>query len=64
MHRLPTYACTTGIGWALESEFRQAVELDPGYAIAHYWYAEYLMAMGRTREAVGQSGNTARSWIH
>ncbi len=39
---------------ALESEFRQAVELDPGYAIAHYWYAEYLMAMGRTREAVGR----------
>jgi TolB-like protein/Tfp pilus assembly protein PilF len=36
----------------LEGEFRQAVELDPGYAIAHYWYAEYLMAMGRTREAV------------
>jgi TolB-like protein/cytochrome c-type biogenesis protein CcmH/NrfG len=38
----------------LESDFRQAVELDPGYAIAHYWYAEYLMAMGRTREAVGR----------
>jgi len=38
----------------LESDFRQAAELDPGYAIAHYWYAEYLMAMGRTREAVGR----------
>jgi TolB-like protein/Tfp pilus assembly protein PilF len=38
----------------LESDFRQAVDLDPGYAIAHYWYAEYLMAMGRTREAVGR----------
>jgi TolB-like protein/Tfp pilus assembly protein PilF len=38
----------------LESDFRQAVELDPGYAIAHYWYAEYLMAMGRTREAVSR----------
>ena len=36
----------------LESEFRQAVAFDPGYAIAHYWYAEYLMAMGRTREAL------------
>jgi TolB-like protein/Tfp pilus assembly protein PilF len=36
----------------LEGEFRQAVELDPGYAIAHYWYAEYLMTMGRAREAV------------
>ena len=38
----------------LESEFRCAVELDPGYAIAHYWYAEYLMAMGRTREALSR----------
>src|SRR5580698_3769791 len=36
----------------LENDFRQAVELDPGYAIAHYWYAEYLMAMGRTQEAL------------
>src|SRR5580704_10378927 len=36
----------------LESDFRQSVELDPGYAIAHYWYAEYLMTMGRTREAL------------
>jgi TolB-like protein/tetratricopeptide (TPR) repeat protein len=38
----------------LESDFQQAAELDPGYAIAHYWYAEYLMAMGRTRESVGR----------
>lgn len=38
----------------LESDFRQAVELDPGYAIAHYWYAEYLMTMGRTREALAR----------
>ena len=38
----------------LESDFRRAVELDPGYAIAHYWYAEFLMAMGRTAEAVGR----------
>jgi TolB-like protein/tetratricopeptide (TPR) repeat protein len=38
----------------LESDFQQAAVLDPGYAIAHYWYAEYLMAMGRTRESVGR----------
>jgi TolB-like protein/tetratricopeptide (TPR) repeat protein len=38
----------------LEGDFRQALELYPGYAIAHYWYAEYLMAMGRTREAVAR----------
>jgi TolB-like protein/tetratricopeptide (TPR) repeat protein len=38
----------------LESDFRQAAQLDPGYAIAHYWYAEYLMTMGRTDEALGR----------
>ena len=36
----------------LETDFLRAMELDPGYAIAHYWCAEYLMAMGRTGEAV------------
>src|SRR5580698_10207840 len=38
----------------LESDFRHAVELEPGYAITHYWYAEYLMAMERTAEAVAR----------
>ena len=38
----------------LENEFEQAVERNPGYAIAHYWYAEYLMAMGRTEQAVAR----------
>jgi TolB-like protein/tetratricopeptide (TPR) repeat protein len=38
----------------IENDFRRAVQLDPGYAIAHYWYAEYLMAMGRTPEAVAR----------
>jgi TolB-like protein/Tfp pilus assembly protein PilF len=43
----------------LEKEFLQAVEFDSGYAIAHYWYAEYLMAMGRGREAVER---VQRAW--
>jgi TolB-like protein/Tfp pilus assembly protein PilF len=38
----------------LESDFQRAMELDPGYAIAHYWYAEYLMAMGRSGEALSR----------
>jgi TolB-like protein/Tfp pilus assembly protein PilF len=36
----------------LESDFQRAAELAPGYAVAHYWYAEYLMAMDRTGEAI------------
>jgi hypothetical protein len=29
-----------------EKEFRRAVEVNAGYATAHLWYGEYLMARG------------------
>jgi len=35
-----------------ESEFRRAIELNPGYATAHHWYAFYLRSMKRTTEAI------------
>lgn len=35
-----------------EAEFRRALELSPGYATAHQWYAEGLAAHGRTAEAL------------
>jgi TolB-like protein/tetratricopeptide (TPR) repeat protein len=44
----------------LEDDFLHALELDPGYAIVHYWFAEYLMAMGRTEEAVRSAQNSLR----
>ncbi|MDX1674666.1 MAG: tetratricopeptide repeat protein [Longimicrobiales bacterium] len=34
-----------------EARFRRAIELDPGYPVAHQWYANYLTAMGRFEEA-------------
>ena len=37
---------------AAEAEFRRAAESRPGYSRAHHWYGEYLMARGRTGEAV------------
>jgi serine/threonine protein kinase/cytochrome c-type biogenesis protein CcmH/NrfG len=36
----------------LEKEFKRALELNPGHAIAYHWYSEYLMAMGRSDEAI------------
>ncbi len=36
----------------LEQDFLRAIELNPGHAIAYYWYAEYLMAAGRAEEAI------------
>ena len=41
--------------WAgAEREFRRAIELNPGYATAHEWYAEYLSRMGRHEEALAE----------
>jgi serine/threonine protein kinase/Tfp pilus assembly protein PilF len=37
-----------------EQEFRRALELNPNYATAHQWYAEYLSAMGRHTEAIAE----------
>lgn len=37
-----------------ENEFRRAIELNPGYATAHHWYAWHLGVMGRNREAIAE----------
>jgi TolB-like protein/tetratricopeptide (TPR) repeat protein len=34
-----------------EKEFRRAIELNPKYVSAHYWFGWYLAAMGRPEEA-------------
>jgi serine/threonine protein kinase/tetratricopeptide (TPR) repeat protein len=35
-----------------EKEFKLAIELNPGYATAHQWYAELLSHLGRLEEAI------------
>lgn len=38
--------------WAgAEAEFKRAIELSPGYATAHHWYADQLMAQGQFEHA-------------
>ena len=37
-----------------ERKFKRAIELNPAYAPAHYWYALFLSAMGRHEEAVAE----------
>jgi TolB-like protein/DNA-binding winged helix-turn-helix (wHTH) protein/Tfp pilus assembly protein PilF len=37
-----------------EREFRRAIELNPGYATAHQWYAELLSELGRHGEALAE----------
>ncbi len=36
-------------------EFRRAIALNPNYATAHHWYAEYLAFLGRFDEALKES---------
>lgn len=41
--------------WATaETEFKRAIELNPGYATAHQWYADHLIEMGRDSEAIAE----------
>ncbi len=40
---------------AAENHFRRAIELDPNYATAHQWYAEFLAFEGRFDEALDES---------
>jgi serine/threonine-protein kinase len=41
--------------WAgAERVFQRALELNPGYATARQWYAEYLFAMGRHEESIAE----------
>jgi TolB-like protein/DNA-binding winged helix-turn-helix (wHTH) protein/Tfp pilus assembly protein PilF len=38
-----------------EAEFRRSLDLNPGYAHGHHWYAHLLLASGRTNEALAES---------
>ena len=38
-----------------EREYKQAIETNPKYALAHQWYSHLLMASGRTNEAISEA---------
>lgn len=37
---------------AAEKEYKRAIELNPGYATAHHWYAWHLLVTGRNSEGI------------
>jgi TolB-like protein/DNA-binding winged helix-turn-helix (wHTH) protein/Flp pilus assembly protein TadD len=37
---------------AAEKEYKRAIELNPGYATAHHWYAWHLLVMGQSSEGI------------
>jgi TolB-like protein/DNA-binding winged helix-turn-helix (wHTH) protein/Tfp pilus assembly protein PilF len=49
--------CLDGFDWDLKSadaEFRRGIELSPGYATAHHWYAWHLSLLGRNDDAIAE----------
>jgi TolB-like protein/DNA-binding winged helix-turn-helix (wHTH) protein/Tfp pilus assembly protein PilF len=49
--------CLDGFDWDFDAagkEFRRAIELNPGYATAHHWYAWHLSLLGRYDEAIAE----------
>jgi len=55
--------CLDGFDWnlsAADTEFRRGIELNPGYATAHHWYAWHLSLMGRNNDAIAEM-KTAQS---
>ena len=49
--------CLEGFDWdpeTAESEFRRAIDLSPGYATAHHWYAWHLALIGRKSDAISE----------
>jgi TolB-like protein/DNA-binding winged helix-turn-helix (wHTH) protein/Flp pilus assembly protein TadD len=49
--------CLDGFDWAFDSagkEFLWAIELNPGYATAHHWYAWHLALLHRYDEALAE----------
>jgi len=39
---------------AAEREYKRGIELNPGYATGHHWYAEHLSETGRNDEAIAE----------
>jgi TolB-like protein/DNA-binding winged helix-turn-helix (wHTH) protein/Flp pilus assembly protein TadD len=49
--------CNDVFDWdwgSADREFRQAIELNPGYATAHQWYGWHLVVMGHSDDAIAE----------
>lgn len=42
-----------------EKEFKESIDLNPGYATAHHWYAWHLMVLGRNSEGIAEMRKAA-----
>ncbi len=54
-----------GFDWdfaSAEREFRRGIELNPGYATGHQWYAGHLTLFGKDAEAVAEMKKAEWTW--
>ena len=45
---------------AAEQDFNRALELNPNYATAHFWYGMFLSMLGKHEEAIGELESAER----
>lgn len=46
---------TNSTGQPAEREFKRGLELNPNYAIGHFYFANYLLARGRLQDALAEA---------
>jgi TolB-like protein/tetratricopeptide (TPR) repeat protein len=60
-HTSLAHAKLHALDWkGAEQEFRNTMQLGPGYALAHFYYANFLTALGRFDEAIAEAREAVR----
>jgi TolB-like protein/DNA-binding winged helix-turn-helix (wHTH) protein/Flp pilus assembly protein TadD len=60
-HTSLAHAKLHALDWdGAEQEFRKAIELGPGYALAHFYYASFLGGRGRFEDAIAEACEAVR----
>jgi TolB-like protein/Tfp pilus assembly protein PilF len=55
-HTSLAHAKMHALDWdGAEQEFRRAIQLGPGYAVAHFYYANFLLGRSRFDEAIAEA---------
>ena len=60
-HTSLAHAKMHALDWGgAEQEFRRAIQLGPGYSLAHFYYANFLIGRSRFEEAIAEAREAVR----
>lgn len=60
-HTSQAHAKMHALDWrGAEQEFQKAIQLGPGYAVAHFYYANFLIGRSRFDEAIAEAHEAVR----